>query len=530
MINIYWLRRFTRHARTLNALERGSNLRPPRSAHLHPECLEDRVLLAGSPGSLDPTFGAGGMVTTLIDAGNSAEVGDLQPDGKIVAAGGVSVAPGQGTLALVRYLPNGQLDTTFGPSHNGEDVLSSSLKLDAASAIAVVKDQGHADDGDFVVSGAWYDPTLGTYGSALARFLPSGAPDPSFGGTGVILEPQSSAVTITGPLLIQPGGKILVGGVTSGVSQLGVVERFNVDGTPDSTFADPGLHTTLFGTTSSLVRGLAFDANNNIIVAGSEVITGSTGQTNEIALARLMPDGTLDQSFASGGVQTTSIASQGKLGGVVGVAVDPSGNFVIGGSMVPTGVGESTFFAARFDSQGALDPAFNHGAVDIISLSESPQTLVSGIAVQSSGVFVAGMIQSSGTSPEGSLAFALFHLNTDGSFDSTFGNGGRALADFGRPDDNNDPHSVLLQPADGNIVLVGGSSDAFALARFIGGNGSGPPIRQRPRPRSVPSTRRIPTSAPAHSPLSARHSSMTVLADPAPQSGTGPTAAAPLAS
>ncbi len=78
------------------------------------------------------------MVTTLIDSGNSAEVGALQPDGKIVVAGGVSVASGQFTLALARYLPNGQLDTAFGPSHNGEDVLSSSLKLDGASAIAVV--------------------------------------------------------------------------------------------------------------------------------------------------------------------------------------------------------------------------------------------------------------------------------------------------------------------------------------------------------------------------------------------------------
>ena len=476
MINIPRFRRLAQYDLASDRLRRGERSRSSRSALLRPEILEDRVLLAGSPGSLDPSFGTGGMVTTLIGSGSTAAVGALQPDEKIVVAGGVVEASGQGALALARYLPDGQLDTTFGPSHNGEDVLNPSLKLDGASSIAVVSDPGQADDGDFVVSGAWYDPATLKYGSALARFTPSGSPDTSFAGTGVILEPQSSTVTITGPLLIQPGGKILVGGVKNGASQLAVVERFNVDGTPDSTFANPGVNDTLLGTTSSVVRGLAFDGGGNIIVAGSEGIPGPIRQTNVIALARLMPNGAIDQSFGSGGVETTNIASLGTLGGVDGVAIDPSGNIVVGGSMVPTGA-SSSFFAARYNPRGDLDPAFNHGAVDFITISESPQTLPTGVVVQkNSGILVGGMIQSSGTDPEGPTAFALFRLNADGTLDNSFGTAGEALTDLGRPDDLNDPHSVLLQPSDGNIVMVGGSSNVFALARFIGGPGSsGPP-------------------------------------------------------
>jgi uncharacterized delta-60 repeat protein len=61
-------------------------------------------------GSLDPTFGSGGRVTT--DLGSSFDVANtlaLQGDGKIVAAGGNS-----SDFALVRYSPNGSLDTSFG--------------------------------------------------------------------------------------------------------------------------------------------------------------------------------------------------------------------------------------------------------------------------------------------------------------------------------------------------------------------------------------------------------------------------------
>jgi uncharacterized delta-60 repeat protein len=341
------------------------------------------------------------------------------------------------------------------------------------------------------------------YGSAVARFTPSGTPDSSFGGTGAILEPSSNIVTISGPLLIEPGGKIVVAGVRiQNGNQVAVVERFNVDGTLDSTFASQASDGTLFSGPSSLVRGLAFDASGNnasadILVAGSEEVVGQSGQTNMIALARLTPNGALDPSFGSGGVQTTNITSLGRLTLVSGVAIDGSDNIVVGGDLAPSGVGENAFFAARYTSNGDLDPSFNHGAADVISASESPQTSFTGVVVERDGtVLVAGMTQTSGTDPEGPLAFTLFRLNVDGTFDSGFGSAGKALADFGHPDNDNDPHSVLLQPADGNIVLVGGSSNVFALARFIVGSGVTvpPPIHYPPQvgPISTPNSIVLP--------------------------------------
>ena len=76
------------------------------------------VCLAASPasaaaGDLDGTFGTGGKVTTdFAGNGDEARAVALQPDGKIVAAGGALGATVD--FALARYGPDGTLDTTFG--------------------------------------------------------------------------------------------------------------------------------------------------------------------------------------------------------------------------------------------------------------------------------------------------------------------------------------------------------------------------------------------------------------------------------
>src|SRR4051812_17849753 len=71
------------------------------------EALEGRTLLNG--GDLDPTFGNGGKVVTDLGPLGFATGVALQLDGKVVAAGSSG-----GKFALVRYLPDGSLDSGFG--------------------------------------------------------------------------------------------------------------------------------------------------------------------------------------------------------------------------------------------------------------------------------------------------------------------------------------------------------------------------------------------------------------------------------
>src|SRR5262249_5316558 len=91
--------------------------RRPRAIRLAAECLEERALLSLSAGSLDPTFGQGGVVTA--DFGREGDGrGELQPDGKFVAAA-VDAVSGMPTVRVERFLPDGQRDMSFAAAQGG---------------------------------------------------------------------------------------------------------------------------------------------------------------------------------------------------------------------------------------------------------------------------------------------------------------------------------------------------------------------------------------------------------------------------
>src|SRR5262245_25048813 len=102
-----WLQGWNRPLTRSDRPARGRLTRRSRSLAPAPEDLEGRLLLAGSlpPGSLDPSFGLAGQVTTQFGGNDSGGVGALQPDGKILVAGVAEVSAGTDTIGLARYLP-----------------------------------------------------------------------------------------------------------------------------------------------------------------------------------------------------------------------------------------------------------------------------------------------------------------------------------------------------------------------------------------------------------------------------------------
>jgi uncharacterized delta-60 repeat protein len=115
-------------------------------------------------GSLDTTFGAGGVVTTQVGLHSGARAVALQPDGKIVASGSSSGVGNSGDFAVVRYNANGSLDTAFGG--DGISTVDFGSSNDQANGMAL-DGQGRA-----VVVGT----SDGRF--AIARFL-GGAPSSS---------------------------------------------------------------------------------------------------------------------------------------------------------------------------------------------------------------------------------------------------------------------------------------------------------------------------------------------------------------
>ena len=103
-----------------------------------------------------------------------------QPDGKIVAVGGVlrstSGDSSFSDFALARYNPNGSLDTSF--SGDGKQTTDFAGSDDEATGVAL------QSDGKVVVVGrtGFGSPFGNSFDFAVARYNPNGSLDTSFSG------------------------------------------------------------------------------------------------------------------------------------------------------------------------------------------------------------------------------------------------------------------------------------------------------------------------------------------------------------
>lgn len=221
-------------------------------------------------GSLDSTFGDDGIVSVLI--GTNFSVGTssaIQADNKILV-GGFGRGASNIDFALARFDENGELDTAF--SDDGFTFTDFNDGFDQCWAMALQQDGSIVLAGS---SGAEY---------ALARFLPNGDLDSSFGVDGKVLTGFSNSFDVALSLVIQPDGKIVAAGISDnnpGEEDFSLV-RYNIDGSVDTTFGNSGIVVTNFsGNSYDQIHAMTLDLDNRIVVTGTSDVTG-----NPIAVAR----------------------------------------------------------------------------------------------------------------------------------------------------------------------------------------------------------------------------------------------------
>jgi uncharacterized delta-60 repeat protein len=254
---------------------------------------------------------------------------------------------------------------------------------------------------------------------------------------------------------------------------LGYASRaYAAPGDFDASFDGDGQVTTDFGSVDT-AQDVAVLENGKIVVAGYT----SAGGTNDFALARYNPDGSLDTSFGSGGKVITPIGSSSDYARAL--AIQPDGKIVVAGSSYN---GTTYDFAvARYQPGGSLDGSFDGDGKVITSilsgLSDRSDEAYD-LALQPDGkIVVAG---ETGTNYNGlsnsGKDFALVRYNIDGSLDTnadadpatSFDADGRRI--FNVAPGNDGIHGVAIQP-DGKIVAAGYTSSGekpsdFALVRL----------------------------------------------------------------
>lgn len=305
-------------------------------------------------GSLDPSFGTGGIITTPSSYASDQLYGlVLQPDGKIIAVGwsnSVEQPPDQpafyrALIVLTRYNADGTLDQTFG---TGGWVTRQLADLDyGASAVL-------QPDGKILVAGfsCKDDPsTASTCRGVLLRYQPDGQPDLTFGTHGVTQVMPGPLGGYLGDMQLQPDGKIVVVGSALGDEAGFALIRFNADGSLDASFGNGG---TARAGRNFGGQTMVQHANGSLVVGGHTSPMVFDG-TADFALMGFTEAGTIDRGFGQDGVVTTRLSPYDM---VTAIAIQPGNKVVAGGIMTRPDVGP-VWVVARY-----IDGGCGNGVVD----------------------------------------------------------------------------------------------------------------------------------------------------------------------
>lgn len=213
-------------------------------------------------GSADTTFNRGGFVTTSVGGPSQALAVAIQPDGKIVAAGGV--VGGSIEFAVARYNTDGTLDRGF--DGDGIATIDFNGGGDVALAVAI------QTDGKIVPAGL--TNTGDEIFSALARLNTNGTLDSTFDGDGRVttnVAPGNGINEVVQDVEIESDGKIVAAALGGGDFN---VVRYSSNGGLDSGFGNGGIARTDFSGVD-FVRASALYGDKLVVVGdgieGSDV-------------------------------------------------------------------------------------------------------------------------------------------------------------------------------------------------------------------------------------------------------------------
>ena len=289
-------------------------------------------------GSLDTTFGAGGIVKTdFFGFWDSAHAVAIQTNGKIVVGGPAHLSDASSAnLMLARYNADGTLDTTFGSGGivtNDYGYRIPDIAIQPNGRIVAVVQSGSSSN--FIV----------------LRYNANGSLDTSFDADGIVETDFNSNNDIAHSVTIQSDNRILVGGVAGSGSSRFAMARYNVDGSLDLTFGTAGKVTADVSgiEDDSEARKITILPNGRILLAGSVEIGDSVG----LALARFNSNGSLDTTFGFSG-KVTTFFSEASLIYCAGLEIMPNGKIVLGGAFQTT----PGFALTRYNANGTPDILF----------------------------------------------------------------------------------------------------------------------------------------------------------------------------
>jgi uncharacterized delta-60 repeat protein len=374
--------------------------------------------VTAAPGDLDTSFGTGGHVMTSVQGSSGADTVIVDAKQRIVVAGSsTDTALSRMSPTLLRYLPDGTLDTSFGDARNGMEFLTPAGGLGDYADFCCVR----LDSQNRIIAAGFTEfpsPTGAQQVITVARFSEDGVLDQSFGNNGVVANVIAEGETTSRAqsLAIDAFDRILVGGATFAATYIGtpVLVRYDTDGRLDHTFGNAGVVTIPENGFVPAPIGIAFDTAGRVLAAGSSGL-GSY-------IVRYFDNGSADSTFGVDGM------------GVVELDAIPAAAFALDASdrpLLASAIIDGSYMGVmRLTPDGVADTSFGPNGNGVVS---TPDELIfpHSMTIDRDGNVIVAAVEEDGYGTP--IAIAVLRYTGDGLSDSSFGADGvatPALPDF----------------------------------------------------------------------------------------------------
>lgn len=334
---------------------------------------------------------------------------------------------------IMRFMPNGLIDTTFGA--NGVTSVDFNGYKDVPYSLAL------QSDGKIIVGGkAGNGQITEISGFGILRLNTNGSVDTTFGTNGKVsfnFESQSGSYDAINNIAIQADGKIVVSGTAIYESSFKfAIARIYPDGTLDNNFSNDGKQTSNFSNSTSECSAL------KILPDGKFLLGGYSGAS--AAVLRLLPDGSFDNSYNGTGAK------------VVAANIyypHPKMAFLNDNSIIFAGTLNNDVKVMKFDSNLEQVTSFGASGSVVVDIDNgSYDERVTKIITDNNGrIYTIGK-----TSTGGNSYFYILNFTANGTLNTNFSYDGKQLVSF---DNINTAYSAVMQ-SDAKLIVGGASSPA----------------------------------------------------------------------
>jgi uncharacterized delta-60 repeat protein len=318
------------------------------------------VFRFNSDGTVDNSWnGTGYILDTVGDRGMNVYAVGIQSTGRVIVAG-----PGQdcgsGTCAYVfstaAYHPDGTPDSTFG----GE----SQVRVYPGGNASGILDMHVYPDDRVLTVGYFYAGSSWQF--QLVRMLPDGELDTTFGTGGIAFFDAGAGAEQLNKVIVDPDGKIVVAGYSQAAGdEDAIIARLLPDGSPDLSFGGgDGFTTITLTSTPERFEGLCRMQNGKYFAVGSSTTSG--GSANRL-YARFLPDGTLDATYSTDGYDAAHLLSLPYSSTTAKTVLAlPDNKVAIAGWYLGDVMYDG--YVQRLDSNGVPDITFGDGGLDTLDV------------------------------------------------------------------------------------------------------------------------------------------------------------------